>query len=114
MDFKKLGKIELENLLKELKLYNDLKKKLWNRGIKLFKRNMNNTSKLEVEYFPSINEQIAYDNAIEVYEKIFNIKPKKEEINFISKKSIWGGIKIYKDDNMVDFSFSKVQNILQK
>jgi hypothetical protein len=43
---------------------------------------------LEVEYFPSITEDIVYDNALEIYEKIFKIKPRKEEIRFISKKSI--------------------------
>jgi len=114
MDFKNFKKSDLEKLLKELKLYNDLRKKLWNRWINLFKRNMNNTSKLEVEYFPSIDEVIAYENAITVYLKVFNIKPTKDEIKFISKKSIWGGIKVYMDDDMVDFSFSKVENLLKK
>jgi len=114
MDFKNLKREELEKLLKELNLYNDLRKKLWKRGTNLFKRNINDSNLLEVEYFPSINENIAFDNALEIYIKVFNIKPKKEEIRFISKDSIGGWIKVYKDDLMVDFSFSKVENILKK
>jgi len=114
MDFKSLKRDELEALLKDLNLYNDLRKKLWKRWTQLFKRNMNNSNLLEVEYFPSINEDIAYDNALDVYTKVFNITPKKDEIRFISKKSIWWGIKVYMNDSMVDFSFSKVENILKK
>jgi len=114
MDFKNLKKDELEDLLKNLKLYNELWKKLWNRWVELFKRNLSGKNLLEVEYFPSINESIAYDNAMQVYSNIFKISPKKEEIRFVSKASIGWGIKVYKDDEMVDLSFSKVENILKK
>ena len=114
MDFKNLKKEELEKLLKELTLYKDLWRKLWKRWIELFKREMSGDSLLEVEYFPSISEAIAFDNAIKVYTSIFNISPKKEEIRFISKDSIGWGIKVYKDDSMVDLSFSKVEKILKK
>jgi len=114
MDFKNLNKEELEKLLKDLNLYNDLRKKLWKRWTNLFKRNINSSNLLEVEYFSSISEDIAYDNALEIYMKVFNISPKRNEIRFISKDSIQWWIKVYKDDLMVDFSFSKVENILKK
>lgn len=114
MDFKNLKKEELEKLLAELNLYKDLWKKLWKRGTKLFKRNISGESLYEVEYFSSINEDIAYENAMQVYTKVFDVTPKKEEIRFISKDSIWGWIKVYKDDSMVDLSFSKVENLLKK
>lgn len=114
MNFKDLKKQELETLLSELNLYKDLQKKLWKRGVSLFKRDITGKKLLEIEYFPSISEEIAYENAIQVYSRVFNINPKKEEIRFISKNSLSWGIKVYKDDSMVDLSFSKVENLLKK
>ena len=113
MDFKGLKKDELETLLSKLSLYKDLQKKIWKRGVDLFKRERTKEKLLQVEYFPSISEKIAYDNAIHVYSKIFNINPKQDEIRFIEKRSLGGWIKVYKDDSMVDLSFSKVENLLK-
>lgn len=112
-EINKLNLEELKELHSKLDLYRTLKKQLWTRWINLFQRNENNSNLLLVEYFDSISEEIAYEKASEVYKKVFDISPKKEEIAFIAKHSISGGIKVYKDDSMVDVSFSKIENYMK-
>lgn len=114
MDIKNLNKSELENLLSSLNLYLDLSKKLWKRGKEIFKRNLSWESEFLVEYFPSISEDTAYENSLEVYSKVFSIKPSRKSIRFEARDSLLGWIKVYKDDMLVDLSFSKVEKMLKQ
>lgn len=103
----------LRTLLHEMNTYKDLRSKLWNRWIELFKRNMNNKNLLVVEYFPSAPKDVVEDIATGVYKNTFALEVKKEDIVFVEKKDIWWWVKIYKDDLMVDMSFSKVQKLIR-
>lgn len=104
----------LKKLLVDLKRYKDMTKKLWKRGTALFHRDLSGSSFLQVEYFPSLSQEDAYNSCIGVYKKVFWIEPSQSEITFIKKESLWGGMKIYKDDQVVDMSFSKVERLLRK
>lgn len=108
-EINKLNLEELKELRNKLNLYRSLDKQLGDRGNALFKREINNENLLLVEYFDSISEEFAFEKASEVYSKVFNITPKKEDVVFEKKASLSGGIKVYKDDSMVDVSFSKVE-----
>jgi len=99
MDISKLNKLELGDLLKSLKLYRDLNNKLWSRGRALFNRNLSGANKLVVEYFPK---------------KVFSLDVAQADITFVEKNSLQGWIKVYKDDSMVDMSFSKIEGQLRK
>lgn len=114
MDISKLNKLELGDLLKSLKLYRDLNNKLWSRGRALFNRNLSGANKLVVEYFPSIDEATAFANAKSVYKKVFSLDVAQADITFVEKNSLQGWIKVYKDDSMVDMSFSKIEGQLRK
>lgn len=105
---------QLKGLLSDLKVYKDMTKKLWKRGKDLFHRNLSDNSFFQIEYFPSLSEEDVYLSALPVYKKVFGVEPKKSEITFIKKDGILGGMKIYKDDNVVDMSFSKVERLLKK
>lgn len=105
---------QLNTLLSDLKGYKDMTKKLWKRGTALFHRNLSDTPFLQIEYFPSLSESDVFTSASGVYKKVFWIEPKQSEITFVKKESILGGMKIYKDDNVVDMSFSKVERLLKK
>ena len=67
-----------------------------------------------VEYFPSIDKETAYKEALAIYKKVFSLTPKKEEIEFVQDEDLEGGIKVYKDDLMVDISYSKYKNFLKR
>ena len=103
---------ELKDLWKKLNLYKNLEKQLWNRWTAEFKRTLNWTDLLVVEYFSSINEDIAFEKASEVYSKVFKINPNKSDIKFVINDKISGWIKVYLNDSMVDISFSKVENMM--
>lgn len=105
---------KLKDLLSWLKLYEDMSKKLWNRWKSLFKRNLYKQNNFLVEFYPSISQIEAYNVAREVYKKSFNIEVPEKNIKFSAKESILWWIKVYKDDSMVDLSFSKVENIMRK
>jgi len=109
IEINKLNLKELKFLLKKIKTYKEFRNKLWNRWVELFKRNMNNKNLLVVEYFPSIDENLAKNIALKVYKKKFNLDVKENEIVFIKKEELKWWIKVYKNDFLVDLSFLKVE-----
>jgi hypothetical protein len=111
-NFDGLDLSKLKEVLKSLKLYKDLSSKLWNRGKKLFTSIKSKKSLYKVEYFEGISEKEALREALLAYKRVFGETPNSEDIILQSKKSLDWGIKIYKDDNMSDLSFKKIENIL--
>ena len=110
----KLSISEMKKLLKELRMYSDMSKKLGSRGRDLFEKTHSWTKSFVVEYFPVLGEDGAYEQAQTVYTKSFSESPKKSEIMFFPKEDIKGGIKVYCDDMMVDLSYKKVATLMQK
>lgn len=111
-DFEWINLSELKKILKSLMLYKDLYVKLWNRWKKLFSSISSWKSIYRIEYFDAINEKEALEEGLIAYKKVFWYSPNREDISLEKKKSLIWGIRIYKDDNMVDLSFKKVENIL--
>lgn len=105
---------ELKSLMHELREYSDMTKKLGLRGRKLFSHNLLGKKEYIVEYFPVFGEDAAWQQAQTVFQKSFSETPKKEDVVFIASQNVKGGIKVYVDDNMVDVSFKKVEDLLQK
>lgn len=114
MDFSNLNASNAKNILKDIKLYRDLTKKLGRRWKRIFEKLKNDKSYYLVEYYPSINVDFAFLKASEIYKKVFSVSPSREEIVFSSKESILWGIKVYMDDNVVDLSFAKIEKKLTK
>jgi hypothetical protein len=46
---------------------------------------------------------------LKAFKKLFGKEPKKEYIVLKKKSSLEGWIRIFKDDNLVDLSFKKVE-----
>lgn len=114
---KQLEKIDLaqaKDILKKLRSYSDMSKKLWLRGRELFMKNFTGTQSFTVEYFPALGEDSAWNTAQDVFKKSFSLSPKREEVKFNENKNIKGGMKVYVNDNMVDLSYKKVENLMQK
>jgi hypothetical protein len=42
----------------------------------------------EVHFFPSISEDVAYDNALYVFKKVFEVSPQKKDIKFVPNKTL--------------------------
>lgn len=103
----------LQELLKEVKLYQDLKTKLGNRWEDLFERKHSCEKLLIVEHFTSVWEDLAWDQAKVVYQKAFNMTVQKEKVQFIQKEWLKWGIKVYLDDSMVDLSFAKIEKFIK-
>lgn len=110
----KLTLEELKALLSDLNLYQDMTKKLWVRGRDMFHALQENKSLYAVEYFPSLSEDEIYESAKEVFSKVFSATPKKEEIVFKKKESLGGGMRIYRNDEVVDMSFRRIEGLLKK
>lgn len=114
MDLKNLTASESKILLKDLKLYRDLTKKLWTRWKRILDKLQNNKSYFLVEYYPSISKDFAFMKASEIYKRVFKCVPTIEDVILSPKDSILGWIKVYMDDNLVDLSFSKIEKKLKK
>lgn len=104
----------LKNLLSELKLYQDLQKKLGNRWEDLFDRKHSWEKLLVVEHFTSVTEDMAWEQAESVYKKAFALDVSREKVKFVSRDTLKWGIKVYLDDSMVDLSFSKIEQSIKK
>lgn len=113
-NLEKLNKAELEKLLKNLRLYNDLIKKVWNRGKTIYNNIFKWINSYIVEYYPVLEEDYVFAEASAIYKKMFNLDVKKEEIKLIKNEKIRGWIKVYLNDNLVDLSFLKFYNLLKK
>jgi len=103
----KLNSSELKTVLKWLKLYSDLTKKLWNRWKSIFKNKLSWESSYKVEYTSALWVDSAWSKAEIAFKKAFSVEPKKENVSFIINDDIFGWIKIFKNDDMVDLSLAK-------
>ncbi|MCD5375188.1 hypothetical protein LR010_01910 [Candidatus Gracilibacteria bacterium] len=114
---KQLENIDLaqaKDILKHLRSYADMSKKLGLRGQALFMKNFTNSQSFTVEFFPALGEESAWSTAQDIFKKSFSLSPKREEITFIENASIKGGMKVYVNDDMVDLTYKKVENLMQK
>lgn len=102
-----LNSSELKIVLKWLKLYSDLTKKLGNRWKTIFNKKISWENLYKIEYTSSINKDLAFEKATLAFKKAFWESPKKEEIKFIQNNDLFWGIKIFKNDSMIDLSLSK-------
>jgi hypothetical protein len=88
---KQLENIDLaqaKDILKHLRAYSDMSKKLGHRGRQLFMKNLTDTQSFTIEYFPSPGEDSAWETAQDVFTKSFSLTPKREEVKFIENASI--------------------------
>jgi len=114
---KQLDNIDIslaKNLLSWLREYADMKKKLGLRGKTLFQNKLMWKKSFTVEYFSELSEDSAWEQAEGVFKKSFGETVKKDEVSFEKNEDLKWGMKVYVDDNMVDLSFKKVENLLQK
>ncbi len=114
MDFTNLNKEELWGVLKDLRLYSNLTNKLWYRWKRIFSKLKNDKSYFLVEYYPYAELEFVFMKSLEIYKSFFQCNPTRDEIIFLPKKSILWWIKVYKDDEVVDLSFEKVERNLKK
>jgi len=114
MDLTSLNREELKNLLKKLKTFKNLRSSLGKRGEEQFKHIEAGTPILTVEHTSKIGEKLAFEKAQEVFKKAFSLTPKQEDIKFVINDNLKGGIRVIKDDNLVDLSFLKIENALTK
>ncbi len=101
---------ELKGVLKWLKLYYDLTRKIWKRGKKIFNREVSWENNYKVEYFSSMNLDDVLKQSSSVFKKSFWVEPKKDEVVFIKNDDILWGIKVFQNDDMVDLSLSMAVN----
>ena len=101
---------ELKTVLKWLKLYSSLVAKIGSRGKDLFHRQLEWKNSYKLEYTSSMKEDTAWKQWEKAFKKSFGITPSREEVVFIQNDEIEGGIKIFQNDDMVDFSLSMAIN----
>lgn len=105
---------EVKELLKHLKSYSDITKKLGQRGRGVFARSISGESIYQVEYHPALWVDAAWERAQQVYKKSFSLAPNKDVVIFTPKEDVKWGMKVYKDDFMVDMSFDRTCKKIQK
>lgn len=109
-----LSKVELEELLKNLRLYKDLVKKVWKRWEKIFSKLFEWKNEYLVEYYWNLDESYVLKESKEIYKRIFEADVKDAEIKIKQNQKIKWGMKIYLNDDLVDLSFLKFYNLLKK
>ena len=112
-DTQKLDKSQLKDLLRDLKLYRELENELGEQWIVLFNRIKNNTQSYVVEYYPNVTQELAWENAQQIYKKTFSVEPDKHQVEFLERESLKWWIKVYLNDDMVDMSFDKIEKALK-
>ncbi|MFK7779942.1 MAG: hypothetical protein QM490_02245 [Candidatus Gracilibacteria bacterium] len=110
----KAKKEELKVLLKNLRLYKDLVRKIGKRGEKIYHNIFNGVNEYLVEYYGDLDKSYVLREAQEIYKNIFNIEVKDSDIRLVQSEKIKGGMKVYLNDNLLDLSFLKFYNLLKK
>lgn len=105
---------DLKELLKEVKLYRDLNKQLWNRWKIVYEKIKTGKSDYHVEYFTVLEKDIVLEESIKVYKTVFWLDVSKEDIKLIEKDSLKWWIKVYLDDKVVDLSYDKIERKIKK
>lgn len=105
---------QLKWLLKEIRLYDILKRQLGNRWKEIFNRLKTWKQKFLVEYFSSISEDIVWEESKKVYKKVFDLDVERKDIIFSSNKEIKWWIKVFLDDKMVDLSYQRIEKMITK
>jgi len=105
---------ETKSLLKNLRHYQKLTRDLGSRWRELFHREYGKTSKYVVEYNKNISSENIWEYAQSVFNKSFGVHPEISEIVFVERSDISWGIKVYKDDMMVDLSYNGLKKKIQK
>ncbi len=105
-----LKAVDLKAILKWLKLYAGLTAKIWKRWKDLFHRELDGTHSYKVEYTSSMWESSAWKQAGSAFKKSFWTTPAKTQVDFILNDEIEWGIKIFRNDDMVDLSLSMAIN----
>ena len=114
MDITKLSLSEAKSMLRLVRLYKDLTKKLGKRGRALFHHEVDGTHSYIVEYFSNLDQWYVLEKAFSVYSQIFWVQPKKEDIVLLAKEQLLSWIKVYYDDACVDLSFKNIEYKLSK
>lgn len=108
-NFDNLDAKSLRIILKKLKEYRNLRKKVWKRWYNMFLNILNKKDVFKVEFCSLITKEEAYQFAFWVYKKFFGKEPKIDEIEFIEKKELKAWILVIFNDKMVDMSFLRLQ-----
>lgn len=109
-----LNKVELELLLKNLRFYKDVVKKLWDRWKKVYDHVFNWKNEYVVEYYGDLDKEYILNESKGIYKKVFNLEVNDLDIKLIKNEKIKWWMKIYLNDNLIDLSFLKFYNLLNK
>lgn len=115
VDFKKLNKQDLKDLLKKLKLLNSLQKSLWNRWKKEFLKINDWVNSFKVEYFDFWNNSLWFiqEKSIESFKQVFWVDLDLSQIEFTKNQDLKWWFRIYYNDNMFNMSYSRFENLLK-
>lgn len=115
IDISKLNKVELKELLKKTKLLNSLMKSLWKRWVSEYRKVSKWINSYRVEYydFTQMSSSFLEEKILEWFYKLFWLKLKKDDIEFILNKDLKWWIRIFVNDNMFDMAYSRFEKILK-
>lgn len=113
-DLSNLDQKDLLVLKKKLKLLAWLRKNLGKRALGAFHRIETGASHFQVEYFPALGLEGAKALASDWFQKFFDLDVSNVEIEYKANPSLAGGLRILKDDFMVDVSYARVMDVLKK
>ncbi len=101
---------ELKTLLKGMKSYVDMSKKLGARWKALFERQITGENSYRVEYGASLDENAAWEKASSAFQKWFWETLSKDQVVFVESRDISGWIKVFQNDDMLDMTLDMACN----
>lgn len=101
-----LGKEELRSVLKSLKLYRILKKRLGKRGIRIFENVRTGETPLRIEYFPALGREAAEEAVVAAFGGAYS---EGYRVEWKPNPGLKGGVRAFFGDEMVDLSYSRIE-----
>lgn len=114
-DISKLNKTELRDLLKQIKLFEYLKRSLWKRWILEFEKISYWKKICKIEYSDFWDTSLAYYKAksVKLFNDLYWLNITETEISFVSNKNLIWWIRIFFNDNMFDLSYKRFEKLMK-
>lgn len=113
-EFENITLEQAKKLLGELKEYQNITRKLGSRGRNLFWKTKDGKHSYKVEHHTGLSQDEAWAAASGVFHTSFGETVSRDSVVFESKEGLLGGIKVFRDDFLVDMSYENIEKKLQK
>ena len=112
-DISQYSLTDMRELRRFLSTYARMVQRMGKRGRAHAKRRFFGTKNLVCTHAPGLSDDFVCEQAVQVYQKKFDLHVDPDTICLRSKAELAGGMQVFCDDQMVDLSYNRIKRRLR-